>query len=157
MGPLRPTVGLSDYDALILSTMNPVFYVRPGPSMPTYTAWESFVDATSGDIAQENIRGKFYFAAWVAESGNTVGTYDATVSAYTAGVPFNLLPGSSMPTYSSWESRATAYSSNIALETVRGRIYFRAWFDDSGNDGTYEDIMNDTQIGTIFKVEDTIV
>lgn len=138
--------------------MNPIFYLRPGAIAPAYTAWESFVTATSTDIVQENVRGRIYFRAWVAESGNTMGTYDASVAAFTAVRMFQLLPTTSTPTYTAWESRATAYSTDIYLETVKGRIYFRGWFIDSGNAPTdYEDALNDSQMGTIYKVEDSIV
>lgn len=157
MGPLMPnsvTTLVGNYDDLI-EEFGGIFFVKPLAIMPTYSAWETVSEAAANDIARESQRGGVYFDAWLAESGNDISDYDDLLVAFAPAlkVIFEVFPITSVPSYSAWESRDDAYDDNIAIESQRGRIYFRAWRNESGFLGDYEDIMDDSELGTIFKIE----
>lgn len=156
MGVLsRPEI-LGAYDAAIM-TLGPIFYAKPLATMPTYTAWESFTESVTNDIAIETSRGIIYYRTWVVESGNKWSTgYDALLGHANFDPFFEIIPSGTFGSYTSWESRATAYSTDLANISQKGPVYFRMWCAESGNRGTYEDHMNDSEIGAIFKIEDGI-
>lgn len=144
------------YDTLVAHTPFAVFYeFRPVSATPftTYTAWETHAQAVSNDIWVS--KGPAYFRDWWNNSGNSVLVYDTLIT--TAPFPpiWEIFPPSSpFTTYTAWESRATAYANDIWVS--KGAAYFRDWQLNSGNAGTYEDHMDDTELGTIFKITDGI-
>lgn len=131
-----------EYDDVLLNDVGAMWYSTLGAiSAPN---WPDLATAIATDVGSEAVRGRIYFAHWYIESGfapGGVNNYDATVP-HLEPIWYSTVDDTGAI---AWPSLSTVMAGNLASESEQGRIWFDAWFLESGNaPATYRDNVDET-------------
>lgn len=133
----------ADYDAAVDPTLDPIWYSTVD-SADTVT-WPTWVTVIATDMANEDDQGRIWFERWFAESGYAPIDYTEAISA-SGFLGDDLMWYSTLDVANAiiWPDFATVMAGDYANESNQGRIWFEAWYVESGYaPATYADAIDE--------------